>query len=78
MCWPHVYRNVGPRLKSIKCLDKSLASEILASIEDLQWSALNRTCFLQAYDLLETKYIDKTRADDDTKHALVQDFFAYF
>jgi hypothetical protein len=55
-----------------------LASEILASIEDLQWSALNRTCFLQAYDLLESKYIEKTRAEDDTKHALVQDLFAYF
>jgi hypothetical protein len=78
MCWPHVYRNVVPRLKSIKCLDKSLASEILASIEDLQWSALNRTCFLQAHDLLESKFIEKTRADDDTKHSLVKDFFGYF
>ena len=38
MCWPHVFRNLTPRLKHMKSLDAYLAKNVLADIEDLQWS----------------------------------------
>ena len=75
MCWPHVYRNLIPRLRHMKSLDANLAKNVLADIEDLQWSALNQKVFLHSYNLMEEKYL----LDDkfDHKDAL-EDFFAYF
>ena len=76
MCWPHVYRNVTPKLKHLQSLDKDLAGTILGDIEDLQWSALNQRVFLHVYDLLEQKYLSN-KDYDDRKVAALAEFFAY-
>ena len=75
MCWPHVYRNLTPRLKHMKSLDANLAKNVLADIEDLQWSSLNQKVLLHSYKLLEEKYL----FDDKLQHTdAVEEFFAYF
>ena len=64
MCWPHVYRNVVPRLGQIKKKNLDIGNSIMSDIEDLQWSCSNEATFRIAYDLLENKYLEK-EVDDD-------------
>ena len=74
MCWPHVYRNVLPRLIPIKNANPNLHNNLLHDIEQLQWSANNEVTFRLAYDLLEAKY--KT---NNMEHLQVlEEFFLYF
>ena len=77
MCWPHVHRNIVPRLKHLKTIDKNLAANVLSDIEDLQWSALNKRVFLHAYELLEKQYLEKVY-DDILKASALAVFFGYF
>ena len=74
MCWPHVYRNVVPRLASIKNANPKVHDELLNDIEQLQWSANNEVTFRLAYDLLEAKY--KTNYKEHLK--VLEEFFLYF
>jgi hypothetical protein len=74
MCWPHVYRNVVPRLVHIKKDNPDVYNELLNDIEELQWSANNEVTFRLAYDLLEAKY--KTKYKDHLK--VLEEFFMYF
>ena len=57
MCWPHVFRNVLPRLEPIKHKKLDLFNYILHDIEELQWSVFNETIFKKVYDLLEKKML---------------------
>ena len=57
MCWPHVYRNVTPRLSQLRKMNKVLADSVLEDIEFLQWSAVNES-FGELFDLLEKKYTE--------------------
>ena len=74
MCWPHVYRNVVPKLAHIKKVDGKVHDQLLEDIESLQWAANNEDTFRNAYDLLEIKYRNKFK---DYSHVL-DDFFSYF
>ena len=57
MCWPHVYRNVTPRLSQLRKINKILADSVLEDIEFLQWSAVNES-FVELFDLFEKKYTE--------------------
>ena len=63
MCWPHVHRNIVPKLKSVSVLDKALANDILHDIENLQWSVLNEKSFRKVLSLLEKKHLDNQNPD---------------
>ena len=76
MCWPHVYRNVVPRLGQIKKKNLDNRNSIMSDIEDLQWSCSNEATFRIAYDLLENKYLEK-EVDDDLLSS-IKEFFLYF
>lgn len=76
MCWPHVYRNVVPRLGQIKKNDIDMGNSIMSDIEDLQWSSINESTFRIAYDLLEKKYLEKDVADE--LFSSIEEFFNYF
>ena len=62
MCWPHVFRNVVPKLAHIKKVDGKVHDQLLEDIESLQWAANNEDTFRNAYDLLEIKYRNKITA----------------
>ena len=55
MCWSHVHRAITPQLKSLRLLNKEVASDLLSDIEEIQWSAINST-FSSLVNLLEKKY----------------------
>ena len=74
MCWPHVYRNITPQLKSVGTFDKEVAKEILHDIEFLQWSVLNEKSFKKVYGLLELKYMNKY---DQPLNEAINKFFSY-
>jgi hypothetical protein len=57
-CWPHVHRNIVPKLKSVSVMDNALANDILHDIENLQWSVLNEKSFRKVFSLLEKKHLD--------------------
>ena len=38
MCWPHVYRNVTPRVSQLCKINKVLADSVLEDTEFFQWS----------------------------------------
>ena len=76
MCWPHVYRNVVPRLGQIKKNNMDMGNSIMSDIEDLQWSCLNETTFRTVYHLLEQKYLEM---DVDIELlSSIQEFVMYF
>ena len=54
MCWSHVHRAITPQLKSLRLLNKEVASNLLSDIEEIQWSANNST--FSSLNLLEEKY----------------------
>ena len=54
MCWPHVYRNVVPKLARIKKVDGKVHDQLLEDIESLQWPANNEDTFQNAYDFLKS------------------------
>ena len=58
MCWPHVHRNLEPKYKHLRALDKNIASKLQKSIEDLQWASETREHFLFATKLLKDKYME--------------------
>ena len=74
MCYPHVYRNVVPQLKSVNTFNKSVGAGILRDIEFMQWSVLNHQSFIKVYDLLEQKYL---RKHDATVNKAIETFFQY-
>jgi len=74
MCWPHVYRNIVPKLKPISSINKALADQLLLEIENLQWSVHNEQSFLSVFNLLEMKYLDN---DDSDLTAALERFFSY-
>jgi hypothetical protein len=74
MCWPHVYRNLLPRLIPIKNANTGLHKDLMHNIEESQCSANNEVTFCLAYGILEAKY--KT---NNVKHLQVfEEFFIYF
>jgi hypothetical protein len=74
MCWSHVHRAISPQLKSVGSHDKTLATNILNDIMDLQWSVLNEETFRRVYSLLEQKYLEKYSPDIN---ASIAKFFSY-
>ena len=74
MCWPHVYRNLLPRLIPIKNATPGLHKDLLHDIEELQCSANNEVTFRLAYDLLETKY----KTNNVEQLQVLEEFFLYF
>ena len=57
MCWPHVYRNVTPRLSQLRKINRNVADDLLTDIEFLQWSANTEVTFRHIYGLLEEKFL---------------------
>ena len=76
MCWPHVYRNLVPRLSQIRKLNKVLADNVLDDIEFLQWSAVTES-FDELFDLLESKYTED-QSQSKEEHDELCSFFRYF
>ena len=76
MCWPHVYRNVTPRLSQLRKINKVLADSVLEDIEFLQWSAVNES-FGELFDLLEKKYTENENLSKQEVDELGV-FFEYF
>ena len=76
MCWPHVYRNIKPRIDSIRMKDMNVGKSILNDIEEIQWSVMNEKTFRVVYELLEMKYANEDMEED--LKSLVDDFFQYF
>ena len=76
MCWPHVYRNIVPRLSQLRKINKTLADAVLADIEFLQWSAVNES-FTELFDLLEKKFT-KEDSYSIVEHDELCSFFKYF
>ena len=73
MRWPHVYRNVTPRLSQLRKIN--LADDLLTDIEFLQWSVHDNS-FRIVFDLLERKYSDSATFSSPELSEL-QDF-SYF
>ena len=76
MCWPHVYRNVTPRLSQLRKINRNLADDLLTDIEFLQWSVHDNS-FRIVFDLLERKYSDSATFSSPELSEL-KDFFSYF
>ena len=74
MCWPHVYRNVLPRLTPIKNASPTMYNNLMHDIEQLQWSAHNEVTFRLAYNLLEAKY----KTGNMEHMQVLEEFFVYF
>ena len=55
---------------------KELADEILADLEFIQWSSLNKDTFLYLCELVTKKYVDMDV--EDPLKSLIGNFFAYF
>ena len=75
MCWSHVYRNLVPKMSSIKKVNQKLQQQLLVDIQDLQWSCHSESTFCHKFDLLEQKYT-KGCHEKQEKTALVE-FFSY-
>ena len=73
MCWPHVYRNVTPRLSQLRKINRNLADDLLTDIEFLQWSVHDNS-FRIVFDLLERKYSDSATFSSPELSEL-KDFF---
>ena len=71
-----IFRNIVPQLKPIKSVSKELADEILADLEFIQWSSLNKDTFLYLCELVTKKYVDMDV--EDPLKSLIGNFFAYF
>ena len=69
-----IFRNLQLHLNSIRARDKSLAKNIMADIEFLQWASTSQETFHQNFELLEKKY---ENVEEPTLKVLVQAFFDY-
>ena len=69
MCWSHVHRAITPQLKSLRLLNKEVASDLLSDIEEIQWLANNST-FSSLVNLLEKKYSSNVSLSAEIRHAL--------
>ena len=76
MCWPHVYRNIVPRLSQLRKMNRALADTVLEDIEFIQWSAVKES-FDVLFDLLEKKFIDNHEYTTEENKELIA-FFVYF
>ena len=77
MCWSHVYRNIRPKLASIRKVNKELGSSILSDIEALQWMTQTADEFNRLTDLL-VKHYTSNPALSANELDLVTTFFDYF
>ena len=77
MCWSHVYRNIRPKLATIRKTNKLLAESILSDIEALQWMCQTAAEFNRLTTLLVEHYSTNASLSANELH-LVSTFFAYF
>ena len=77
MCWSHVYRNIRPKLASIRRANKLLAESILSDIEALQWMCQTAAEFNRLTELLVQHY-STNPALSVSDLSLVSSFFEYF
>ena len=76
MCWSHVYRNIRPKLATIRKVNKLLAESILSDIEALQWMCQTAAEFNRLTTLLVEHYTNSSLSASE--HILVSTFFDYF
>ena len=77
MCWSHVYRNIRPKLASIRKTNKLLGESILSDIEALQWMCQTAAEFNRLTELLVQHY-STNPALSANELTLVSSFFDYF
>ena len=77
MCWSHVYRNIRPKLASVRKVNNDLAASILSDIEALQWMTQTAAEFNRLTDLL-VKHYSTNPALNSTELDHVSTFFNYF
>ena len=77
MCWSHTYRNVRPKLATIRKENKELGESILSDIESIQWMCQTADEFRALTKLLKEHYCS---LDTLSAHelSLVKTFFVYF
>ena len=77
-CWPHVNRNVEPRIKALaKAADNAkLGKEVLEDIHAFQWIVSKKSYDID-FQALEDKYLKGNGFNEKEKTALL-DFFEYF
>ena len=78
MCWPHVNRQLRPRLMTLKKSsgNNDLAKEALADIEIFQW-IVSVSSFEVDFKSLEEKYLVERESTEKEQEAL-EEFFGYF
>ena len=78
MCWPHVNRNVEPRIKALgKAADiTNLANEVLDDIHTCQ-CVVTLNSYEKDFNALEDKYLKSPIYKEKESRALA-DVFAYF
>ena len=74
MCWPHVSRNIGPKIRALP--DKRKAKQLLKDVETLQWSSTSEETFKRAYKLLREKY--DVESENPEMDSSLKTFFEYF
>ena len=74
-CWPHVNRNVEPRIKALaKAADNAkLGKEVLEDIHAFQWIVSKKSYDID-FQALEDKYLKGNGFNEKEKTALL-DFF---
>ena len=77
MCWSHVYRNIRPKLATIRKSNKLLGESILSDIEALQWMCQTAAEFNRLTTLLVEHY-NTNSSLSATELDLVSAFFDYF
>ena len=77
MCWSHTYRNVRPKLATIRKENKELGESILSDIESIQWMCQTKEEFEALTRLIKEHYCSLATL---TAHelSLVKTFFSYF
>ena len=78
MCWPHVNRQLRPRLMTLKKSsgNNDLAKEVLEDIEIFQW-IVSVSSFEVDFKSLEEKYLVERESTEKEQEAL-EEFFGYF
>ena len=72
MCWPHVYRNIQPKIRGmIGSVNKEKAKSLLEDIENLQWSCTSEETFSTAYNLVQTIKALKGRTKPSRRASLL-------
>ena len=78
MCWPHVNRQLRPRLMTLKKSsgNNDLAKEVLEDIETFQW-IVSVSSFEVDFKSLEDKYLVERESTEKEQEA-IEEFFEYF